>query len=265
VSEYEARLDTARKQLDELLRRYTDEHPDVVSTRRTIAQLEAQKRQDLETQRRALASEGPKGPTAMAAAATNPVYQKLRISLAEAEANVASLRVRLGTQQARLNETRALASRTPQIEAEFSQLNRDYDIIRKNYEQLVSRRESASLGVKIDESSPLAEFRIIDPPRAAPAAVFPNRLSLAALAAVLAIAAGIGAAILNGKLHPVVNTAKALRELSGRPVLGSVSQLMNPQALRAQRASAMSLAAAVGSLMLVQLAWVAWVAVQGKV
>ena len=265
VSEYEARLDAARKQLDELLRRYTDEHPDVVSTRRTIAQLEVQKRQDLDAQRRALAAEGPKGPSAMAAAATNPVYQKLRIALAEAEANVASLRVRLATQQARLNEIRALASRTPQIEAELSQLNRDYDIIRKNYDQLVARRESASLGVKIDQSSPLAEFRIIDPPRAAPAAVFPNRLSLAALAIVLAFAAGLGAAILRGKLRPVINTAKALRELSGRPVLGSVSQLMNPQALQAQRASALALGAALGSLMLVQLAWVAWVAVQGKV
>jgi polysaccharide chain length determinant protein (PEP-CTERM system associated) len=265
VSEYEARLEASRKQLDELLRRYTDEHPDVVSTRRVIAQLEAQKRQDLESQRRALAAEGPKGPTAMAAAATNPVYQKLRISLAEAEANVASLRVRLGTQQSRLNEIRALANRTPQIEAELSQLNRDYDIIRKNYEQLVARRESASLGVKIDQSSPLAEFRIIEPPRAAPAPVFPNRLSLALLAALLAIAAGIGSALLRGKLRPVISTAKALRELSGRPVLGTVSQLMNPQALQARRSSALALASAAGSLMLVQLAWVAWVAVHGKV
>ena len=265
VSEFEPRLDAARKQLDELLRRYTDEHPDVVSTRRIIAQLEAQKRQDLEAQRRALALEGPKGPTAIGLAATNPVFQKLRISLAEAEANVASLRVRLGTQQARLNETRALAGRTPQIEAELSQLNRDYDIIRKNYEALVSRRESASLGVKIDESSPLAEFRIIDPPRTAPAPVQPNRLTLAALAAVLAIGAGIGAALLRARLRPVVNTAKALRELSGRPVLGAVSQLMNPQALQAQRASAFALAGAAGSLMLTQLAWVAWVAAAGKV
>jgi polysaccharide chain length determinant protein (PEP-CTERM system associated) len=264
VSEFEPRLEAARKQLDELLRRYTDEHPDVVSTRRIIAQLEVQKRQDLEAQRKALAAEGPRGPTALAAAATNPVYQKLRISLAEAEANVASLRVRLGTQQARLNEIRALASRTPQIEAELSQLNRDYEIIRKNYEQLVSRRESASLGVKIDQSSPLAEFRIIDPPRAAPNPVLPNRLSLAVLAALLAIAAGIGAALLRAKLRPVVSTPKALRELSGRPVLGSVSLLMNPQALREQRAGALALAGAAGSLMLAQLAWVAWVAVQGK-
>jgi polysaccharide chain length determinant protein (PEP-CTERM system associated) len=85
VSEFEPRLEAARKQLDELLRRYTDEHPDVVSTRRIIAQLEAQKRTDLEAQRRALSLEGPKSPTAMAAAATNPVYQKLRIALAEAD------------------------------------------------------------------------------------------------------------------------------------------------------------------------------------
>ena len=269
VSEFEPRLDAARKQLDELLRRYTDEHPDVVSTRRVIAQLEVQKRQDLEhreqARAQALALEGPKGSTTMAAAATNPVFQQLRISLAAAEANVASLRVRLSTQQAKLAEIRALANRTPQIEAEFSQLNRDYEIIRKNYEQLVTRRESASLGVKIDQSSPLAEFRIIEPPRTSPSAVQPNRVSLAALSALLALAAGVGAALLRAKLRPVVSTPKALRELSGRPVLGSVSLLMNPQALRAQRAGSFSLAAGAGTLMLAQLGWVAWVALQAKI
>ena len=272
MSEFEPRLEAMRKQLDELLRRYTDEHPDVVSARRAIAQLEVQKRQDLEARAearaKAIALEGPKGPTAMALAGTgptNPVFQQLRISLAAAEANVASLRVRLSTQQARLAETRALANRTPQIEAEFSQLNRDYDIIRKNYEQLVSRRESASLGVKIDESSPLAEFRIIDPPRTAPAPVLPSRVSLALAGSLLALAAGVGAALLRDKLRPVVSTPKGLRELSGRPVLGSVTLLLGPMGLRAQRAATLSLAAGVGSLMLAQLGWLAWVATQARI
>jgi polysaccharide chain length determinant protein (PEP-CTERM system associated) len=265
VSEHEARLDTLKKQLDELLRRYTEEHPDVVSTRRTIAQVEALKRQDLEAKRAALAAMSKGGPNAAAAAATNPVFQKIRFALAEAEANVASLRVRLGTQQARLNETRALASRAPQAEAELTQLNRDYEIIRKNYEQLVARRESASLGVKIDQTAPLAEFRIIEPPRTAPNPVFPNRLVLALLAALGAIAAGIAAALVKSRIAPVVSSTKALRELTGRPVLGTVSLLVGEQDRQNQRLSLMGLLGAIASLMLVQAAWLGWVAVHSKI
>ena len=265
VSEHEARLDTLKKQLDELLRRYTDEHPDVVSTRRTIGQIELLKRADLEAKRAALAALNKGGSGASAAAATNPVFQKIRFALAEAEANVASLRVRLGTQQARLNETRALASRAPQTEAELTQLNRDYDIIRKNYEQLVSRRESASLGVKIDQTAPLAEFRIIEPPRTAPNPVFPNRLSLALLGVLGSIAAGITAAVLKSRLHPVVSSTKALRELSGRPVLGTVSLLVNEPARQSQRLSLLGLLGAILSLLLAQAAWLGWVAVHSKI
>jgi polysaccharide chain length determinant protein (PEP-CTERM system associated) len=262
VSEHDARLDAAKKQLDELLRRYTEQHPDVIVTRRTIAQIELLKRQELEARRAALNAGSKSG---VAPAATNPVYQKIRFALAEAEANVASLRVRLGTQQARLAETRALASRAPQAEAELSQLNRDYDILRKNYEQLVARRESASLGVKIDQSQPLAEFRIIEPPRTAPKPVFPNRLNLALLSVLVAALAGLGAALLKSRLQPVVGSAKALRELSGRPVLGTVSLLVNEPARQRQRLNFMGLLGAIASLLVLQAAWVGWVAVHSRI
>jgi len=264
VSEHDARLEAAKKQLDELLRRYTEQHPDVIQTRRTIGQLEVLKRQDLEAKRAAAAAARGKGGDA-ATAATNPVYQKIRFALAEAEANLASLRVRLGAQQARLAETRALASRAPQAEAELSQLNRDYDIIRKNYEQLVARRESASLGVKIDQSQPLAEFRLVEPPRTEPKPVQPNRLSLALLGALGALAAGIAAALIKSRLRPVVSNSKALRELSGRPVLGSVSLLLSEPARAAQRLKLMGLLGAIAALMLLQAGWVGWVAMHSRI
>ena len=56
----------------------------------------------------------------------------------------------------------------PQVEAEFSQLNRDYTVVRKNYEELVARRESASLGEKIDLTTKVADFRVVEPPRVSP-------------------------------------------------------------------------------------------------
>jgi hypothetical protein len=61
----------------------------------------------------------------------------------------------------------------PQIEAEFAQLNRDYEINKKNYEQLVQRRESANMGSEINNSVGV-DFRLIDPPRVSPQAGRPE-------------------------------------------------------------------------------------------
>jgi polysaccharide chain length determinant protein (PEP-CTERM system associated) len=206
--ELDARLDTQRRQLDEMLRRYTDEHPDVQSTRRTIAQLEAQRNREQDGARSS--GQSPSRARA-AAAAANPMFQRLRVSLAEAEANVASLRGQLGSQSVRLEEIKSQAGRVPQAEAELAQLNRDYDIIRKNYEQLVSRREAASLGVKIDQQSSLADFRLVEPPRVQPKPVFPSRFQMAVGAMLLSLAIGMAAAYAASLLNPTFANESELR------------------------------------------------------
>jgi len=248
------RIEAQRKQLDELLRRYTDEHPDVISARRTIAQLEAQRRQEAEANRRAA---GPRG-----AAPTSPVFQKLRISLAEAEANVASLRAQLSSQQGRLEDIRAQAGKMPQAEAELAQLNRDYDVIRKNYEQLVGRREAASLGVKIDQSSSMADFRIIEPPRVLPQPVFPSKRQLALLVMVLAIVIGVAAAYVQTMVNPTFATERELREFTKRPVLGSLTLIEDPKTLDIQRVDRMKLAGVFGLFLVVHAAWMALIALR---
>ena len=260
--EVDARLEAQRRLLDDLLRRFTDEHPDVINARRVVASLEAQRQKEIDARAAAAAAAAAKG--IRPSAATNPVFQKIRFALAEAEASVASLRVRLQTQQNRLEEVRAVASRAPQAEAELAQLNRDYDVIRKNYEQLVSRRESATMGERIDERAPLTEFRIVDPPRTAPLPVFPNRLSIAIIGLLAAIAAGVGAALGLGKLKPLVKGVKNLAELSGRPVLGSVPMVMDARAVRRERLGFAGLAAGTLSLLVLQTAWIGWLAMNTR-
>ncbi|WP_290871843.1 XrtA system polysaccharide chain length determinant [Aquabacterium sp.] len=218
-TETEARLDAQRRQLDDLMRRYTDEHPDVLAVKRNIAQLEQQRRAEAEQAGRS--KDRGKAPT-------SPVFQRIRMAQAEAEAKVASLRGQLGAQQAQLDQARSMAGKAPAVEAELAQLNRDYDIVRKNYEQLVARRESASLGVKIDQTTKAAEFRVVEPPRVSDSATKPSRLMIALLGFIAAIGGGFAAAFGLSQVLPTVQTTRQLSELTGRPTLGSVAMVSTP-------------------------------------
>lgn len=245
VPEAESRLDAQRRILDDLLRRYTDQHPDVVAARRTIAQLEQQRRLELEG--RKASGRGP--------APTSPVFQRIRVALAEAEAKVASLRGQLGAQQAQLDQARAMAGKMPQVEAELAQLNRDYDVVRKNYEQLVARRESASLGEKIDLTTKVAEFRVVEPPRVSPTPAKPSRMMVAAFGVLLAIAAGFGATFGMTHVFPTLQDARQLRQVSGRPVLGSVSMVLSPEMSAEFGHNRRNFLIATGVLLLVNAIW----------
>ncbi len=248
LTETETRLDAQKRILDDLQRRYTDDHPDVVAVKRTIAQLEQQRKAD--AQAKALAG-GKSHP-----APTSPVFQKIRVSLAEAEAKVASLRGQVGAEQALLAESRSLAGRMPEIEAQMAQLNRDYEVVRKNYEQLVTRRESASLGEQIDRTTQVAEFRVVEPPRVSPTPAPPSRVIVAVIGMVLAVIAGVGASFGISLLMGTVNDTRQLKEISGRPVLGSVSMVIGPVLRRSVDRSNRLFLIHVAVFFIANIAWV---------
>ena len=221
LPEIDGRIDTQKRNLDTLLQKYTDKHPDVTGTRRLIKDLEEQKRQEI-IARRQFAAANPG-----AGISNNPVYQQLKVSLGEAEATVASLRTRVAEYELRYKRTKEFMKFQPQLEAEMVQLNRDYEIQRKNYEQLATRRESAVLTGNLDSAVGGADFRLIDPPRASSKPVAPNRLVLLPLGLLLAIAGGFLAAFLASQVRPVFYDGKSLRDETGLPVLGIVSLIPN--------------------------------------
>lgn len=217
LPEIDSRIDAMKRNLDSLLQKFTDQHPDVIGTRRVIKELEEQKRRDLLARNKVAVS----NPTATIS--SNPVYQQLKVSLGEAEANVASLRARVAEYEARYSRAKDAMRTMPQIEAEFSQLNRDYDIQKKSYEALVARRESASLTGDLDTAAGVAEFRLIDPPRVSPKPVAPNRMLLLAAALLVSLVVGIAVSFIASQVRAVFHDGRSLREFSGLPVLGIVS------------------------------------------
>jgi polysaccharide chain length determinant protein (PEP-CTERM system associated) len=231
VPEIDGRIDALKRQLDGMLQRYTEEHPDVVGTKRVIEQLEEQKKAELAMRRRAPAQ----GRTGPAPINSNPVYQQLKVSLAETEATVASLRTRVAEYESRMLRLQQSAKMVPQVEAEYAQLNRDYDINKKNYEGLVSRRESAEISGEMEASAGVADFRLIDPPRVSPQPVAPNRAVLFPLALLAAIAAGLAASFLASQIRPTFFEPLGLSQVSGLPVLGAVSMITGEEQRRRER------------------------------
>ena len=244
--EIDARIEAQKRSLDSLLQRYTEQHPDIVSARRLIKELEEQKRKEAEElRRRAMATPGSVAVVGSGSLA----YQEMSRMLATSEVQVAALRARVAEYTARYNAAREMMKTAPQIEAEAAQLNRDYAIHKKNYEDLVTRRESAAMSGELEGASGVADFRLIDPPRVSPTPVSPNRFLLLPLAFVAAIGAGLFVAFAGSQLRPVFHSSTELRSKVAIPLLGVVSNIQSGTEARLERVGLIRFAAGSGGLL----------------
>jgi polysaccharide chain length determinant protein (PEP-CTERM system associated) len=251
--EIDARLDAQRRQLDNLLQRFTEQHPDVLSARRLVADLEEQRRKEVQALRKA-AMAVPPSMIVNAGGGSSLAAQELNRMLAISEVQVAALGARVAEYAARYNQARASLRTAPQLEAEAAQLNRDYAIHKKNYEDLVARRESAAMSGDLDVASGMADFRLIDPPRVSPKPVSPNRLLLLPLVLLIALAAGLFAAFAGSQMRPVFFHPGELRGKFELPILGMVSAVVSDADVRRRRVDRLRFGAASGGLVLLLLA-----------
>ena len=224
--EIDIRLNEQRLLLDKLLHRYTEQHPDVSNTRRLITELEAQKVKEIAKLRQE-AKENPK----LYFSSASPAFQELSKLYSEAEVKTASLRARIAEYTSRSMQARSQLKIAPQLEAELAQLDRDYEIHKKNYSDLVQRRESALMSGELESTSNVADFRVIDPPRADPKPVAPNRTLLLPLALLIAFGSGAGIAFLLSQMRPVFFDGASLQQATEMPLLG-VIELIPSKALR---------------------------------
>lgn len=238
--EIDERIAALNKNLDALLQRYTEQHPDVVATKRLVKDLQEQKRKEIEEQRAAAAAAAASaasmgGPSAMTGPLGSMAQQEMSRMMATYDLQVASLRARVAEYEQRYKNALEMLKSAPQIEAEAAKLNRDYSIHRKNYEDLVARREAAQMSGELDVASGVVDFRLIDPPRVTPEPVAPNRMMLLAMAFAISLGAGLFTAFAASQLRPVFHSAADLRAKVAVPLLGTVSMVTAALDIRRER------------------------------
>lgn len=219
TTQYDDRIRNLQSRLDDLLIRFTDRHPDVVETQARLASLVKLKDEEVAT----ISAESEAQP--LVSMPQNQVAQQFIINIQNIRNELASLNVRKTSTQQKILEYEEKVDLIPQIEAEMTSLNRDYGITKSKYETLLSRRESASLSRSADLEQEDIEFRIIEPPIKPINPSGPNRIAMYFVALLIAVLLGVGIAFLLSQIHPVVLRDNQLRDITGFPVLGTISHV----------------------------------------
>ena len=210
---YDEKIRQLQAQKEQLLIRYTENYPGVISIDNTIARLNERK---LQESGNGMSSVDPD-------ILASPVYQQTKLLLGEVDANLASLKVRKKEYDNRVNRLEGLIDTIPLIKTELKRLNRDYNLNKRNYDALVSRREKVKLGEEAQQSGDTLKFRTIDPPFVSNKPSGPNRPFMISVAFGAALIAGMIFPVFLSLIKPCVESTRSLQTLTGLTVIGGVS------------------------------------------
>ena len=216
-----SRLQEAQEQLGMLLLKDTEQHPDVVAQRKLIESLKNAPREPSGAKESAGARDNAGTPKR---SVPNQVYDQLKVRLIDADTMVISLQRQRDEAVRYRDRLEKVQREQPGLIAEYQNMDRDYTVLRKNYEELLGRLQSANIAQAADTQADKVKLQIIDPPEIPRLPVAPNRMLLITGVLLGGLTSGAGLTVLFGQLDHSFSTVDGLRQL-GLPVLGGISVL----------------------------------------
>ena len=193
-----------------MLLKYTDNHPDVKSAKQAIAQLEA------EAAKSGGAGKSGGGGTTKGEIA-NTVYEQIKVRLVDAEAALAAVQRRLDDARSDQERIEKVAASAPGVLVQAQDLDRDYSILKRNYQELVARREATQIANAADTKTEKIQFRIVDPPQVPILPAAPNRPMLVSMVLLFGIGGGLAVPLALTQIDRSFATIGQLRNL-GLPI-----------------------------------------------
>jgi polysaccharide chain length determinant protein (PEP-CTERM system associated) len=220
---FDDRIAELEGQLDSLQLRYTEQHPDVKEVQRRLEHLSKQRNDEIE-QYLTSSNEAGNDYTPIS---QNPVIQEIQIQVNQLEGQVASMEVRANDYRNTVRDLENKIHTLPEIEAELVALNRGYEITKKQYEDLLERKEKAQIGQSANETTSKINFKVIDPPRAPLIPSGPKRYLFYVVVTFLGVGVGLGFSFLFSQINPVVTSSSQVARATGIPIFGIVSATEN--------------------------------------
>ena len=210
-----------RAQLAELLSHYTERHPDVKKLEEQIAKMEKLKQQ-VEAR---IAATPVSAATDETLHASSPTEMEVESQLKANKVEIENHRRSIQDLQMKIGEYRGRLNMTPVREQQMAALTRDYEQSKKNYEQLLAKRDQSLMATDLVTTQQGEQFRVLDPPNLPQKPFSPNRLKLDLIGLVAGLMFGAvvlaGAEMVNDRIY----SKEELTTIVSAPVLAEVPTL----------------------------------------
>ena len=217
----DATITALENKMRQLLTKYNQNYPEVIRLKGEIETLKKQaatKPQDM-----------PSGDSMEPEMSTmNPVYQQLKQTLLQTEAEIDAL-------DARRRQLTSLAARKegelryiPEGRKVLTDLEKERDSYKNIYEQLLGRVGQSEVSKDMEIEDKATTFRIVDPAVLPMKPVSPDRVKLIFIGIFLGILGGIGGIVARENFSPSVNSLKTIKNL-GIEVLAVIPRIFNAE------------------------------------
>ncbi len=169
-------LDQLKLQLDQLLVRYTEKHPDVIRLKKMI-----EEKQEI-SKNNPIGAETESTRTPVS---STPAVARARV---EQKRELDSLIREISDINKEIDLYQKRVEKTPKREQELMSLQRDYGNIQQSYSSLLGRRLESEIAVNMERKQKGEQFRILDPARLSQKPISPDMKKLF----FLFVAAGLG-------------------------------------------------------------------------
>ena len=224
----DVQLQVKKRELDVLLQRYSDKHPDVVRLKKEIQAFEAERKISIQA--------NPAAPSS--AAGANPLKQVLGTQVADITAAIQALNTqneRLRSQVAVVNER---VENTPIRTLELAKISRNYDITLRKFQDLLAKSLESELAENMEKKQKSEQFQILDPAYLPLTPVRPNRPLIIFIGLVAGLAAGFGLAFVwENVLDTSFKGDDEVRAYVTLPVLATIPTLLTRGSVLDQRRS----------------------------
>jgi polysaccharide chain length determinant protein (PEP-CTERM system associated) len=202
---YETTKNVLKKDLEDLRTKYTENHPDVIATKKKLANLENQK--DIFNVK------------------ADPRYKELQNQLTITSLEIKRLNDESAAVSGQVNKYVGRIEQTPAREQDMASLLREYESTKAAYETLLKKSQDAQQAENLERRQKGEQFKIIDPARLPEEPFSPNIPKILLISLFVGLAGGMGLAFIREQMDRSFHDAADVEISLGIKVLATIPKI----------------------------------------